>query len=153
MVNYKPVSISKISFAFCRYSIAILVWLSFLLMSKILLGAVCLIFLLSAIFKVKNAPMIRLYDYTFQRMHKRTEILVDENSIFFAHILGLFMALTCFVLVCIFHNSAIWYTVFAFSILKTISAFGFCPASKLYDCTLNGNCCVKGHKNGNVPSC
>ena len=153
MVNYKPVSISKASFAFCRYSLAVLVWLSFLLMSKIILGVVCFIFLLSAIFKVKKAPMIKLYDYTFQRIHKRKEILVDENSIFFAHILGLFMAITCFVLVCIIHNNVIWYTVLAFSILKTISAFGFCPASKLYDCMLNGNCCVKGYKNGRASSC
>ena len=148
MINYKPVSISKASFAFCRISIAILVWLSFIFMSKIILGIVCLLFLLSVILKVKNAPMIRLYDYTFQQFHKRSEVLVDENSIFFAHILGLIFALTCLTLVCVFDNSAIWYSVLAFSILKTISAFGFCPASKLYDCTLNGNCCVKRDKNG-----
>lgn len=143
MVKYKPVTISKASFAFCRFSIAVLVWLAFLLNSKILLGIVCLIFLLSAILKVKNAPMIRLYDLTFQRFHNRVEVMVDENSIFFAHMVGLTMSLLCFVLVCTITSNLVWYVVLGFATLKTISALGFCPASKLYDCSINGNCCVK----------
>jgi hypothetical protein len=153
MINYKPVSISNASFAFCRFSIAVLVWLSFILSSKEVLAVVCAVFLFSAIFKVKRAPMILLYDYTFQRFHPRKEVLVDQNSIFFAHMLGLALALTCFILVYTFPGSKIWYSVLAFAILKTVSALGFCPASKLYECTLNGNCCVNRKKDGRHSGC
>jgi hypothetical protein len=152
MVSYKPVSISKASFAFCRYSVAIMVWLSFLLKSEIILGIVTLIFLLSAILKVKRAPMIRLYDVAFKKKVS-LEILVDENAMFFAHSLAFVMSGVCLLMVCNFHTHRIWYTVLVFAILKTISAFGFCPASKLYDCTLNGNCCVKRDKNGTCSTC
>lgn len=143
MVKYKPVTISKASFAFCRFSIAVLVWLSFFFTSKAILALVFLIFLFSAVLKVKNAPMIRLYDITFQRFHKNKKVMVDENSIFFAHIVGLTMSLLCFVLVCSISVNSIWFVVLGFAVLKTVSALGFCPASKLYDCSINGNCCVK----------
>lgn len=143
MINYKPVSITKASFAFCRFSIAVLVWISFFIKSEIILGIVCLLFLLSTILKVKRAPMILLYEVLFNRKHNRKEVWVDENSIFFAHVVGLIMSFTCLVLVLCVNSSAIWYSVLGFSVLKTVSAFGFCPASRLYDCTLNGNCCVR----------
>ncbi len=153
MINYKPVSISKASFAFCRFGVAILVWLSFLLKSEVILGLVCLIFLLSAILKVKRAPMIRLCDVTINRIKKAPEVLVDENSIFFAHLVGLFFSLICLALVLFIDKNSVWYSVLILAILKTVAAFGFCPASKLYNCVLNGNCCVNNNKNGTSLSC
>lgn len=143
MIHYKPVSITKASFTFCRFSIAGLVWISFFTKSWIILGLVCLLFLFSVILRVKRAPMILLYEVLFNRNHTRQEIWVDENSIFFAHVVGLIMSSACLALVLCVSSSAIWYSVLGFSVLKTVSAFGFCPASSLYDCTLNGNCCVK----------
>jgi len=153
MEKFKPVSISKSSFAFCRISLAVLVLISFLYKSKILLVIVCVLFLLSAILKVKRAPMIRLFDVLFHGMVKRTDIMVDENAIYFAHILAFVLSTICLILVCVFNADAIWYSVLTFAILKTISACGFCPASKLYECTLNGNCCVNKQKNGSCPTC
>jgi hypothetical protein len=143
MVKYKPVSISKASFAFCRYSMALMVWLSFFLKSEILLGFVLLIFLLNALLKVKRAPLIRLYDITVNRIKKAPEILVNEHSLFFAHSLAAVLSLICLVLVMTVHNDRIWYSVLAFALLKTVSALGFCPASRLYECLLGDNCCVK----------
>jgi hypothetical protein len=153
MVNYKPVIISKASFAFCRFSLAVMVWCAFLLKSEIILAIVCLIFLLSAILKVKKAPMIRLYDLTFNKIKKAKDILVDENSIFFAHCLAFLLSLVCLILVHTIPQPKVWYIVLGFALLKTVSAFGFCPASKLYDCTLNGNCCMHKDKNGTQQSC
>jgi len=145
MVSYKPVSIFKASFAFCRYTIAMMVWLSCIVHSVILLEIVAGIFLLSAILKVKKAPMIWIYDNTFNKIWPSSEILVNENAIYFAHLAGLTLTVTCLIIVYSIQSPWAWFSVLAFALLKSVSAFGFCPASKLYDCALNGNCCVN-HK-------
>lgn len=146
MQKYKPVVISKASFAFCRFSIAVLVWLAFLLSSKIILAIICAIFLFSAILKVERAPMIWLYDQTIQRLYMRKEVVVNQDAIFFAHLAGMTLSAICLSAVTIFQTPAAWYVVLGFAILKTVSALGFCPATKLYDCTMNGNCCVNKGK-------
>ena len=148
MTSYKPVSIPNAAFIFCRYSIAVLVWLSFFLQSKIVLALVCLIFFLSALLKIKRAPMIWLYSVTFNKIKKSKNVLVDENAMCFAHTFGFLLSVGCLLAVTFIHNSNVWYAVLAFALLKTISAAGFCPASKLYDCLLNGNCCVRKGKHG-----
>jgi hypothetical protein len=141
MKKYKPVLISTASFAFCRYSVAVMVWASFFLKSEWLLGVVFAIFLLNTILKVKRAPLIRLYDVTIGRFKKAPEILVNEHSLFFAHSLAAVISLVCLILVCTIHNNHIWYGVLAFALLKTVSAVGFCPASCLYDYMSDGSCC------------
>ena len=148
MTKYKPVSISTAAFRFCRLGIAVLIWLSFFLQSKLILAAVCLLFLLSIILKVGNSPLIRFYDSTLQRLHKRTETIVNEHAIFFAHCLGFTFSAICLLLVSLVSETKIWNAVLIFAVLKTISAMGFCPAAKLYECSMNGNCCVKKKKNG-----
>ncbi|MDR1729854.1 MAG: DUF4395 domain-containing protein [Prevotellaceae bacterium] len=153
MTSYKPVSIPKGAFIFCRYGIAALVWISFFLQSKSVLIFVCLIFLLSVILKIKRAPMIWFYSVTFDKIKKSADVLVDENAMRFAHTLGFLLSAGCLSAVTLIHCSGAWYAVLAFALLKTVSAVGFCPASKLYDCMLNGNCCVKRRKNGTYPSC
>ena len=35
-----------------------------------------------------------------------------------------------------------WPCLLGFCLLKTIAAFGFCPASKLFVCMRNGGCCA-----------
>jgi hypothetical protein len=141
MKKYKPVSISTASFAFCRYTVAVMVWASFFLKSEWLLGAVLVIFILNAILKVKRAPLILLYDVTVGRIKKSPEILVNEHSLFFAHSLAALLSLVCLVSVLSIHNGKIWYGVLAFALLKTVSAAGFCPASCLYDYLSDGSCC------------
>jgi len=142
MASYKPVSIYKASFAFCRYGVAILVWLSFLFQSMVLLGLVCGIFLLSSILKVRRSPMILLYKNTFGQIWKSEEVMVNENAIFFAHSAGFVLSSSCLLVVYFIDKPVAWFSVLGFALLKTVSALGFCPASKLYDCVLAGNCCV-----------
>ena len=143
MMHYKPVSIAKNSFAFCRYGVAILVWLSFIFHSVVILEITAFIFLLSALLKVQRAPFIVLGNLTLNKVKKSPEILVNENAIFFAHCVGFLFSGFCIVIVYTVHGSGAWFSVLAFAVLKSISAFGFCPASRLYDCALNGNCCVR----------
>ena len=148
MTSYKPVSIPNADFIFCRYSIAVLVWFSFFLQSKILLALVCLIFFFSVLLKIRRAPMIWFYSVTFNKIKKSANVMVDENAMCFAHAMGLLISAGCLLSVIFIHTERVWYAVLAFALLKTVSAMGFCPASKLYDCLTNGTCCVRKGKNG-----
>jgi hypothetical protein len=147
MASYKPVSIPNAAFIFCRYSISILVWLSFFLHSKILLALVCLIFLLSAILKVKHAPLVWLYTVTINKLWKSADVMVEQNALYFAHILGFILSTICLILVCMIDRNGIWYAVLVLAVLKTISAVGFCPAAKLYACINSDTCCAFMKKN------
>jgi len=142
MTKYKPVSVSKAAFAFCRYTVAILVWLSLLLRIEWLLVIVFLILATSALFKIEKAPLILLYKYTINKIIKSKEEILNENAMRFAHTMGTILSLICLLFVYFINAPIGWVLVFVFAILKTISAFGMCPASKLYECMGNKNCCA-----------
>ncbi|MFH1191979.1 MAG: DUF4395 family protein [bacterium] len=147
MKKYKPVAVPKAAFVFCRYSMAILIWLSLILHLKFILVLVFLIFLLSAIFKIKKAPMILLYGYTFNKIKKSKDEILNEHAMRFAHSMGSIFSLICLFFLYFANEKIGWTAVFIFALLKTISALGFCPASKLYECATNENCCafIKKH--------
>ena len=142
MTKYKPVSISKAGFAFCRYTIAILVWVSFLLKIKWLLIIVLLILAISAWLRVQRAPLVVLYEYTINKIIKSKEEILNEYAMKFAHTMGTILCLICLVFLYFVDENIGWGIVFLFAILKTISAVGMCPASKLYNCMGNKNCCA-----------
>jgi hypothetical protein len=136
----KPVTIPTHGFVFCRYSIAVLVWVAFLLHSIWCLAIAGVILALSAILKVGRAPMIVLYSKTFLRFYRSPEEVVDETAMRFAHLMGTGFALACLVSICVNARFG-WRLTFLFALMKTISAFGFCPASKLFTCASNTSCC------------
>ena len=141
-MKQQMVSIKKGEFAFCRYFVALLVWLAIIFGSKTLVLLVFVILLLSAIFTVNYAPMILLWIYTFGLLFKSGDEILNVKAMRFAHSLGTIIAGICVVLL-YFGNSAVgWYFVWFLGIMKIISAFGFCPASKVYVCMSNGGCCA-----------
>lgn len=142
MKKYKPVSVPKSAFTFCRYSIALLVWLSLFLQSKPIMILVFFILLFSAVLKVGRAPMILLYSYTINKIIKSKEEILNEQAMRFAHIFGSILSLVCLLFLYFINENVGWVMVFCFGLLKSISAIGFCPASKLYDCLNNDSCCV-----------
>jgi hypothetical protein len=142
MTRYKPVTISKEGFAFCRFGLTVILWLSLFFHSKLLLITVLLTLLLSAILKVQRAPMIVLYEQTAGRLRKSKEVVVNEAAMRFAHFTGAFFALVCLLLLEFANARSGWAAVFIFAIVKSISALGFCPASKLYECATGGSCCT-----------
>ena len=142
MAQYKPVTISKEGFAFCRFGLTALLWLSLIFHSKLLLLVVLAVLLLSAILKVGRAPMIVLYDQTAGRLRRSKEVIVNETAMRFAHFTGAFFALVCLLLLEFASERSGWAAVFIFAIVKSVSAFGFCPASKLYECVTGGSCCA-----------
>lgn len=136
------VSIKSAEFAFCRYGVALLVWLAIVLTSKEIVLAVFVILLLSAIMTVKYAPMILIWRYTFGQIIKSKDEVLNLKAMRFAHSIGTFLSGIC-LLFLYFGNPIIgWGFVWFLAIMKTISAFGFCPASKLYVCMLSGGCCA-----------
>ena len=143
MKKYKPVSVSKAAFAFCRYILAILIWLSFIFKSEIILTIVFIIFILSAILKIKKAPMIVLYTHTINRVIKSKDVVLNEPSMRFAHIMGSILSLICLLLIFFVNEKIGWIAVLILALMKSLSFFGFCPGSKIYDCVTDNNskCC------------
>lgn len=146
MKKYKPVSVSKAAFAFCRISLAVLIWLSLIFHSKSILLFVFFIFVLSAILKIKRAPMIYFYSQTIDRIFKSRDEVLNEHAMAFAHKTGSVFSFICLVLLFFVSEKVGWTAVFIFALLKSISAFGFCPASKLYECSTNDSCCAFAKK-------
>jgi len=143
MIKYTPVEVSKAAFAFCRYIVAILLLFAFLFKIKILVVLVFVIMLFSFIFKVQKAPLILTYNLLFGKLFKSDDVLINETSIRFAHGVGTLFSLIGVVWLYGFYEIGGWYYILGFTLLKVLSALGFCPAGKLYECTLNGNCCVR----------
>lgn len=136
----KPVLIPTAAFAFCRYTISVLVWVAVWQRSVWLLGVVALLLGLSALLKVQRAPLIVLYSGTLGRFFRSRDEVVEERAMRFAHTAGTMFALICLAAIWI-HPAAGWRLALLFAILKTISALGFCPASKLFTCATNTTCC------------
>jgi len=138
----KLVSIRSGEFIFCRYAVAILVWLAIIFSSKEIVLLVFGILLLSAILTVRYAPMILLWRYTFGLVIKTKSEVLNVKAMRFAHLIGATISGVC-LLFLYFGNPIVgWVFVGFLAIMKTISAFGFCPASKLYVCMLDGGCCA-----------
>ena len=118
MTKYKPVSVSKQAFAFCRYSVAILIWLSLIFQIKWLVVLVFLILAFSAMLKIGRAPMILLYKYTLGKIIKSKEELVNEHAMRFAHTMGTVMSFICLLFLYFINANAGWVLVFCLAILK-----------------------------------
>ena len=146
MAGLKPVTISNSAFNFCKYTIAIMLWTSLLLKNEILVGIAFAILLISAIVKVEKAPLILLYHNILDKILKYKEIVVEENSICFAHTFGAIIAAVALLLMQFVNPMAGWITVGVLAFLKSIASFGFCGAAKLYTClnNPNGKCCRGG---------
>lgn len=144
MAAFKPATISKGSFAFCRIVVAGLLWLSIILQIKWLVSVVFLIMLFSAILKVEKAPLILLYKYTVDRIKQSENTIVDEKGIYFSHVVGAVFSVICLVLLYFAHPVAAWIVTGLFAVLQTSAACGFCSALKLYTCMNNGTCCRVG---------
>lgn len=143
MVQVKPVSVSNGSFIFCRYTLALLLWLAFILHIKFLVVVAFTIFFLSAVFKVGRAPLILLYFYTLNLFLKTKPVLLDENAMRLVHTLGAIFTFIAIALLYFVSEKAGWVFLFFLALLKTASALGYCPANKLYSCMLSGGSCCR----------
>lgn len=140
------VQISNAAFIFCRYSVTLLIWLGFFLKMKELILLSFIILFLSFLLKIKKAPMIFFYTWSIDKIFPSKKILLNEKAMRFAHGLGSFFAALALLFLYFINLKIGWGIVFAFAIIKSISALGFCPAYKLFGCMTGGNCCVFNKK-------
>ena len=151
MSNIKMATIPKKAFAFCRWTICILFWITSILCFfdiKWIIFIPFTIMLLSGILTVKRAPLIILYKVLFDRKNTAETEVVNVNSIRFSHYVGSVFALISILFLYIFKIDIVAYIFIGLlTILQTIAAFGFCSAQKLYECLVLGkNCCNLGKK-------
>jgi len=142
MTKYKAVSVSKQAFVFCRYGVAVLVWASLIFQVKEFLVLTFLILAFSYLLKVQKAPFIIFYNYTFGKIMKSREEILNENAMRFAHLMGSILSFVCIIFLYFINIKVGWVLVAMLAVLKTISAVGMCPASKIYECMGNDTCCV-----------
>ena len=136
----KPVAVPAHAFVFCRYSIAGLIWLAWGLHSVGVLAVAGVLLAWSALAKVGRAPLILLYTHTLLHLRSSPEEVLDETAMRFAHTMGTALAGACLGAIALSPRIG-WRLTVLFALLKTISALGFCPASKLFTCATNTTCC------------
>lgn len=136
------VQIPRSAFAFCRWSLTGLLWLSLAMRQVWILGAVVGLLTLSAILRVDRSPMVVLYRKTLGLLFPPVSFeFMDVTAMRFAHGTGAAMG-TCVLAAILRYPRGGWVTLVCFCVLKTISALGFCPASKLFVCLRKGGCCA-----------
>jgi len=136
------VAIPKGAFIFCRYTMALLIWLAFLLKIKMLVGVVCVLLVLSALLSIRRAPLVWLYSMTIERMFPSSEAWLSPAGMRIAHSMGAAFAALCLLFLYGINERAGWYLTFCYCVVKTISAIWACPVYKLYACMKSGNCCT-----------
>jgi hypothetical protein len=136
------VAISKGAFIFCRYSMAVLVWLAFILRIKILVAVLCGLLVLSALLTVRRAPLVWLYTVTINRLFPSPDEWLSVAGMRVAHTMGAIFAALCLVFLYKISEPVGWWLTLAYCVVKTISAIWACPVYKLYACMKSGNCCT-----------
>ena len=151
MTKYQMATVPKKGFAFCRYTIAILLWITVILLFiniKWMIFIPFIIMLISGILTVKRAPLIMLYKVLFDREGKGETDVLNVSSIRFSHFVGSFFCIIIIMFLYVFKIDIVAYIFLGIlTILQTIAAFGYCSAQKLYECLVLGkNCCNLGKK-------
>jgi len=144
MSRLKPVQVSANAFRFCRLTVALIFWIAFFLHSKELILVNLVIMLLSALLRIKHAPLVLLWNLTIDKIHPSKMEVVDENGMVFAHGLGATLSLIALAILYAGFTQVGWVFVFFLCLLKTSSAFGYCGGLKLYMCLNSGSCCRVG---------
>ena len=148
MKECRPVAVPHAAFNFCKYTMASIFWLSLIFQNKLLVLVGFLILLLSALLKVKNAPLVLLYTYTIDKLFPSKIEILDEKAVCFAHIVATIMSGIALVFLYFIYPLVGWILTGVLAVLKTSASFGFCGAMKLYGClnNPNGQCCRVGKK-------
>ena len=148
MKECRPVTLQSGAFNFCKYTIAIIFWLALIFQNKALVLVGFVILVIAAILKVKKSPLVFFYTHTFERLFPTKNIVIDENSVFFAHKIGAIISGIALVFLYFISPFIGFIITGILAVLKTSGALGFCGAMKLYSClnNPNGKCCRVGNK-------
>ncbi len=141
LVFVRPAAVPEGAFAFCRWSLALLLWAALLLGQPWLVLATGAVLLASAILGIARAPMIVLWRATLHRAVPTGDAVLDANAMRFAHALGAALCGVTFALLLAAPLAGRIALVLLVA-LKTVGALGYCTASRLYACiTTKPGCC------------
>lgn len=141
MTTRHPVSVQRSAFLFCRVGITALLWIAVLFHALWALWLAFVVLGFSALLGVDRAPMIVLFTYSLGKFLPSASETVDRSAMRFAHTLGTLWSGACILFIYALPALPIgWRLLVLLAIVKTVSAFGFCPASRLYTCA-TGGCC------------
>ena len=104
--------VSKKAFAFCRFTICILFWLTSILLFfniRWMIFIPFIIMILSAILTVRKAPLILLYKVLFDRKNKSETDVLNVNSIRFSHYVGATFSLIVILFLYVFKINVVAY--------------------------------------------
>jgi len=153
MMPYKPVSVPRGGFAFCRYGVAALLWVGYLWRQEWVIMLAAGILALSAMLGVGRAPMILLYKWTAEKIHPWRQEVLDEYGMRFAHTLGTVLLGIGLLLLHLFPlQQTGWIFLFWVAAFKTIGAFGFCAASCMYNTLFHGSSCCSFRRKCEIPA-
>lgn len=142
-------NISSQAFAFCRYTLTLVLWAGFIWKIKALVAVVWVVLVLSALLGIRRAPLIQLYVQTVGRFIPSETTELDVKGMRFAHSLGAVFGAVCLLFLYGLNEPAGWWLTLVYCLIKTFSAIKACPAYKLYVCVLSGNgCCSFLRRNG-----
>ena len=151
MVRYQMATVSKKGFAFCRFTIAIMLWITVVLLFFGIKWGIFVpfsIMFVSGILTVRRAPLIALYTILFDRKGLGETDVLNVSSIRFSHFVGSAFSIIVILFLYVFKINIVAYIFLGIlTVLQTIAAFGYCSAQKLYECIVLGkNCCNLGKR-------
>jgi len=136
------VQLPRSAFAFCRWSLTGMLWLALFTRQAWIVGVVAGLLAISAVLRVDRAPMVVLYRVTLGRLFPPASFaFMDGTAMRFAHGTGAILGLGVLIAILRFPHGG-WVALACLCVLKTISALGFCPASRLFACLRKGGCCA-----------
>lgn len=146
MIGYEPVSVSRGGFRFCRYSLAVLVWIAVIWHVDALILVCGVTMAASAILTVRNAPLVWLYTQTVNRVFPSPTEVLDAGGMRMAHIVATIALGVPWAVLYFGPMTAIepmWRVLTFVAAFKTLGALGYCPASRMFTCLLSGGgtCC------------
>lgn len=148
MKEKRPVVVPHAAFNFCKYTVASIFWISLIFQNKLLVVVGFSLLLLSALLKVKKAPLVILYTYTIDKIVPSRSEILDEKAVCFAHTVGTIISGIALLFLYFLNPLIGWILTGLLAVLKTSASLGFCGAMKLYSClnNPNGQCCRVGKK-------
>ncbi len=136
------VAVSRKGFRFCRWAVALMLWVSLALHNTDVLIAATAILGLNALVGVDRAPLVILWDITFGRLFPSDSEELVELSMRLAHALGAGIGACSLYLIFGKTPQLGWTLLVWFAAFKTAGALGFCMVSRLFTLAAEkGDCC------------
>jgi len=144
MAKTEFADVPRDAFRFCRWSLAILMWLGVLTHNVVPIVICWLVMLSSAILTVRYAPLMVLWTIVVHPHRPSPPETLDVAAMRFAHTLATILIGVPLLLLA-FGSPGLatlaWRVLTVVAIFKTIAAISGCPASKLYSCVRGGGTC------------